>query len=100
MRQVVVAEPHYHPHTEVYFVLHGEALVVVGNEKHFVKAGDVVVIPPYKAHYALPNDEFIIACVNTPPFRPEHYISLSASNDAVDFDYDKFKKISDISVSV
>jgi mannose-6-phosphate isomerase-like protein (cupin superfamily) len=98
MRQVVVAEPHYHPHTEVYFVLHGEALVVIGKEKRSVKAGDVVVIPPYQAHYTLPNDEFIIACVNTPPFRLEHYIPLTSSNDAVDFDYAEFKTCSGIEV--
>lgn len=91
MRKIIVAEPHYHPHTEVYFVLHGEALVVVGKEKRDVKAGDIVVIPPYQAHYTLPNDKFIIACVNTPPFKPEHYITLSGSDSSVDFDYAEFK---------
>lgn len=93
MRKTAVAEPHYHPDVEIYFVLQGKALVVIGHEKHHVGMGDVVVIPPYKAHYALPNNEFVIACVNTPPFTPDKYIPLTASNNAVEFDYDEFKQL-------
>jgi mannose-6-phosphate isomerase-like protein (cupin superfamily) len=92
MRQLDFAEPHYHPDLEIYFVLQGEALVVVGYETYKVKKGDVVVIAPFKAHYTIPDDNFVIACVNIPPYTPESYIPLNESNHAVDFDYLLFKK--------
>jgi probable phosphoglycerate mutase len=95
MSQLDFAEPHYHPDLEVYFVLQGEALVVVGNEKYSVKKGDVVVIPPFKAHYTIPNDEFVIACINTPPYTPESYIPLKKSDTAVEFDCKQFEKDTD-----
>ena len=92
MCQLDFAEPHYHPDLEVYFVLQGEAQVVVGNEKYSVKEGDVVVIPPFKAHYTIPNDECVIACINTPPYTPESYIPLKESNASVEFESSLFEK--------
>ncbi len=98
MRQLDAAEPHYHPDLEVYFVLQGEALVVVGNERYSVKKGDVVAILPFKAHYTIPNEEFVIACINVPPYTPESYIQLTASNAAVDFDSKQFEKDTDFCI--
>lgn len=90
MRELAFTEPHYHPDLEIYFVLQGQALVIVGNEKYAVQQGDVVVIPPFKAHYVIPNDECVIACINTPPYTPESYIPLKESNTAVEFDSELF----------
>jgi mannose-6-phosphate isomerase-like protein (cupin superfamily) len=90
MSVLTFGEPHYHPIVEIYFVLQGQALVVVGTEKHYAQTGDVIVIPPYTAHYTLPYGEFVIACVNTPPFTPESYIALTQTDASVAFDYDEF----------
>ena len=92
MSALAFAEPHYHPNLEIYFILHGNALVVVGNQQYLVQQGDVVVIPPLKAHYTIPHDDYVIACVNIPPYTPESYIPLKESNAAVEFDYTLFEQ--------
>ena len=33
MRNLAFAEPHYHPETEIYFILQGSGLVVVGGQE-------------------------------------------------------------------
>ncbi len=89
MRSIEFAEPHYHPddNFEIYFVLQGMARVVVGHVEQQVKAGDVIVIPPNKAHFTIPDENYVIACVNTPPYKPEHYIAVNEANAAaVEFD--------------
>lgn len=95
MRNIKVAEPHYHPDedVEIYFVLQGTARVIVGRNEYFVKAGDVVVIPPNKAHFTFPDAEYVIACVNTPPYKPEHHISLYETNETVEFDRELFERM-------
>lgn len=95
MRVIPHAEPHYHPENdyEFYFVLQGTAIVVVGKEENHVKPGDVVVIPPNKAHFTIPDAEYVIACVNTPPYNPEHYIKLTESNTFFEFDKDQFDRL-------
>lgn len=90
MQNVNIAEPHYHPDLEVYFVLQGQALVIVGKEKYYAQKGDVIMIPPFTAHYTLPYHEFVVACVNTPPFTPESYIVLTQTEASVAFDYDEY----------
>lgn len=92
MRAIPFSEPHYHPgeDIEIYFVLQGSAHIFVGKSERSVYPGDVVIIPPNIAHFAIPDYEFIIAAVNTPPFKPEHYIVVTQTNPAVNFDYDKF----------
>lgn len=95
MRNVPFAEPHYHPDgvVEMYIVLQGTAIIVVGTHEYTVAAGDVVVIPPLTAHFTIPDHDFVIAVVNTPPYRPELYISLHASNDSVCFDQQQFVRL-------
>lgn len=97
MRALDFAEPHYHPtdNYEIYLVLQGEAVVVVGGEEQKVKTGDVVVIPPDTAHFTIPDKNFVIAAVNTPPFKPENYIKLTEteSNPAFRFDAEQFNRI-------
>lgn len=96
MRQLSFAEPHYHPNDciEIYFVLQGTALVVIAGRQQQVRAGDVVVIPSNQAHFTIPDDEYVIGVINTPPYTPESYVVLEESNADVAFDYDQFKTMS------
>lgn len=95
MRNISFAEPHYHPDEdiEIYFVLQGTACVVVGGFEHHVKASDVVVIPPNKAHFTIPDQDYVIACVNTPPYKPEHFIVVTESDARVAFDHEQFDRL-------
>jgi mannose-6-phosphate isomerase-like protein (cupin superfamily) len=93
MRRIAVAEPHYHPkdNWEFYIVLQGTATVVVGGKPQRVAQGDSVIIPPDTAHFTIPDNQVVIAAINTPPFKPENYIKLESSNAAVHFDAQQFK---------
>jgi len=95
MRKILFAESHYHPddNYEFYFALQGSALIVVGRKEMNVTLGDVVIIPPNTAHFALPDRDFIIAVVNTPPFKSENYIVVSATNHKVKFDKKQFEAL-------
>ncbi len=98
MRGLAYAEPHYHPpdNWEFYIGLVGSGRVFVGGEEHMVVPGDGVVIPPNTAHFSLPLSGFVIAAVNRPEFKPEIYITLAASNPTVKFDYDQFKRLTQV----
>lgn len=95
MRDIGWAEPHYHPDNdiEIYFILQGTGLVVIGKQERRVHAGDVIVIPPYLAHFTIPDKEYVIAVVNTPSYKPENYIVLKESNQAVAFDRAQFQRL-------
>lgn len=95
MRQLSFSEPHYHPNNnvEIFFVLQGSALVVVKTEQRLVHKNDVVIISPNTAHFTIPDDQFVIAVVNTPSYRPKNYIVLTKSNSTVGFDYEQFRKL-------
>ncbi len=95
MRNLAFAEPHYHMHDEmeIYIVLHGSACVVVGNQERYVSVGDVIVTPANTAHYVIPDDQFVIAVVNTPPFDPKKYMRLTKSDESVAFDYEQFEQL-------
>lgn len=95
MRNIKFAEPHYHPtgETEIYFVLCGTARIFVGGIENKVKSGDVIIIEPNKAHFTIPDKDFVIAAVNTPPFKPASYISLTKTDHSVGFDLEKFNQI-------
>jgi len=99
MRTLPVAEPHYHPDNcyEIYFVLQGTALVVVAGVEQQVKIGDIVVIPPNKAHFTIPDKEYVIGVINTPPYTPESYIPLTASREDVAFDAHRFNMLTNYS---
>jgi mannose-6-phosphate isomerase-like protein (cupin superfamily) len=68
MRQIKVAKPHYHAgdETEVYFVISGSGLTVVGGEELLIKAGDVIVTPPETAHFTIPKENLVMIVINTP----------------------------------
>jgi mannose-6-phosphate isomerase-like protein (cupin superfamily) len=95
MRQVKVAEPHYHANgeTEVYFVLSGTALTVVGGKELQIKAGDVIVTPPETAHFTIPKGDLVLVVINTPPFNPENNIYVAESNVDVKYDHEQFKSL-------
>jgi mannose-6-phosphate isomerase-like protein (cupin superfamily) len=98
MREVTVADPHYHPteNWEFYFVLSGTATVVVGEKERHAKKGDVITIPPDTAHFTIPAHDFVIAAVNNPPFTPGSYITLGASDEArleVEFDLAQYRRL-------
>jgi mannose-6-phosphate isomerase-like protein (cupin superfamily) len=96
MRQVKVADPHYHTNgeTEIYFIIAGSGLTVVGGQELSVQAGDVIVTPPETAHFTLPKDNLVMVVINTPPFNPDNNIHLdSVSSPAVKYDHEQFLRL-------
>jgi|GEM_PF-1776946 len=93
MRNVKFTEPHYHHNIEVYFIMQGSGIVVLGNKEHVVSAGDIIFITPNTAHFTIPNNDLVMAVVNTPPYTPEDYFPLTASNEDVYFDWKHFEKL-------
>lgn len=92
-----ISEPHYHVNgeTEIYFIVKGSGEIIVGHQETKVSPGSIVIIPPETAHYSVPYGQLVIALVNTPPFRPENYISLDAAttNKAVCFDAAQYERL-------
>jgi predicted metalloenzyme YecM/mannose-6-phosphate isomerase-like protein (cupin superfamily) len=93
MRELKVAEPHYHEELEIYFVLQGSGSIVIGGQEHELRGNMAIVIPSNTAHFTLPDSELVLAVVNNPAFKPEHYIVLTDSNSAVKFDKAQFDKL-------
>jgi mannose-6-phosphate isomerase-like protein (cupin superfamily) len=95
MREVKVAEPHYHANgeTEIYFVLSGTGLTVVGGKELQIKAGDIIVTPPETAHFTIPKEDLVIVIINTPPFNPKNNIHVAESRAAISYDHEQFKKL-------
>lgn len=92
MRILQVAEPHFHPadNWEVYIAFQGTANVFIADSETRMQAGDALIIPPNTAHYTLPDDNFVIAVINKPPFKPENYIKLTESDPSVQYDHAQF----------
>ena len=45
-------QPHYHPDAEeLYYLLSGNGLMHIGDERREVESGDVIYIPPDKVHF-------------------------------------------------
>jgi len=95
MRAVKVAEPHYHAggETEIYFVLSGSGLTVVGGEELHITAGDVIVTPPGMAHFTVPKENLVMIVINTPPFNPANNIHLDETNPGVSYDHEQYKRL-------
>ena len=95
------SEPHYHPRlaedpsrvTEIYFVLAGQALCVVGGRVRHVGPGDVVVTPPDTAHYVIPDAATVLVAISAPPFAPENYIPVTEANPLVGFDQSQLERL-------
>lgn len=86
MSKIEFAHPHYHPETEIYFILQGKGLVVVGSEENYVEKNSVVIIPGNTAHFTIPIEELVLAVVCTPPYRGEHALPLDQDNPLVKYD--------------
>lgn len=97
MSAVDVAEPHYHPDgvTEIYIVLEGMGLTVVGGKEQQVGPGDVVVTPPNNAHFTIPTGDLVLAVINTPPFQEGDYIPVTETNETVLFNRAQFERLTD-----
>lgn len=67
------AETHYHKdHTEVYYFLEGEGEMELDGERHPVRPGQSIFIPPGVRHRAVVGDvPMKILNVVIPPFDPE-----------------------------
>lgn len=90
MRKLKISEPHYHPELEIYFILQGSGLVVVGNSTHIVTKNSVIVIPSSIAHYTIPQHDLVMAVINTPPFNNQNYVPLIDDNTQVQFSKRQF----------
>jgi mannose-6-phosphate isomerase-like protein (cupin superfamily) len=95
MRQIKVAEPHYHTggETEIYFIVEGRGTVVVGGREISVAKGSVVITPPETAHFTISHG-LVLAVVNTPPFDPANYVVLTGSKPEVGFDQEQLARLS------
>ena len=95
MRSIHFCEPHYHPiETEIYFVLQGHGIVVVGGKEELVQKGSIIVTPPNTSHFTIAQKDLVLAVVNTPPFKSENYVALAQENKAVGFDKSQFNRLS------
>lgn len=90
-----ISDPHYHPDNnwEFYVVLAGEAMVYVGGRPQKVQKGGHVVVPPNIAHFTVPGEGYVLAAISSPPFSPEVYLPLTASNEAVQYDKVQFDRL-------
>lgn len=99
MSNLRISEPHYHPELEIYFILQGTGLVLVGNTEYSVQKNSIVVIAPNIAHYTVPEKNLVMAVVNMPPFNAQNYVPLMDDNTQVQFSKKQFdlhaKNISD-----
>jgi len=93
MREVGYTEPHYHPETEVYFILQGSGLVVVGGEETVVQKGSAILIPSNTAHFVIPREDLVLAVVNTPPFRAENVRLLTESHPQFKYNHSQFESL-------
>lgn len=92
MRNVKVATPHYHANdeTEIYFVIQGSGLTVVGGEEKHIQKGSVVVTPPNTTHFTIPEKDLVMVVINTPSFNPANNIDIQESDPAVKFDKEQY----------
>ena len=84
MTKIVGAtEPHFHrKEIEVYFILQGTGIVVVGKQEYLVKPGDIVYIPQYLGHFTAPTKDLILGVVNIPYFDKDDLFDLTAADEA------------------
>jgi|GEM_PF-749582 len=97
MRAITCCTPHYHANNEVeiYFVLQGTGLVVVGGQERMVQPGDIVVTPPNTVHYVLPKKDLVLGIINTPPFDERNFIVVQESDSTVQFDKEQFDRLTE-----
>lgn len=94
MRDIKVAAPHFHKNgeTEVYFVLQGKGITVVGGKEIPIGKNSVIMTPPDIAHFTIPEKDLVLGVMNTPPFNSANNVDLTESNKSVGFDRNQFEK--------
>jgi mannose-6-phosphate isomerase-like protein (cupin superfamily) len=95
MRDVKVAYPHYHKNgeTEIYFVIQGSGLTVVGGEEVHIKKGSIVVTPPNTTHFTIPEKDLVMVVINSPSFNAANIVEPSESDPTVKFDTTQYEKL-------
>ena len=93
MRNILYSEPHYHPQTEIYYILQGHGILVMGRVENRIKIGDAFIIPPNIAHFIAHAHDLVIGVINTPPFNASTYTPLQESNHLVNFCYEQFNEL-------
>lgn len=95
MREVDVAYPHYHKRreTEIYIVIQGTGLTVVGGEEIELKKGSVVITPPNTTHFTFPKDDLVMIVINVPRFSPSNIVEPKYTDPEVKFDKDQYDKL-------
>ncbi len=95
MRDIKVAYPHYHKNgeTEIYFVIEGSGLAVVGDEEAWIEKGSVVITPPDTTHYTIPNEGLVMMVINTPSFKAGNIVEPTESDPAVKFNKERYEEL-------
>jgi len=95
MRKVKLATPHYHKggETEIYIVVSGTGITVVGGEVLTLEPGMICVTPPNIAHFTIPQKDLVLVVINTPPFKPENVVDVTDSNPEVGFDAQQLSRL-------
>lgn len=95
MRDVKLATPHYHKNgeTEMYFVVRGSGLTVVGGEQIELEPGVVVVTPPEIAHFTIPEKDLVMVVINSPSFKAENIVEVEESNPEVGFSTKQLERL-------
>ncbi len=95
MRGVKIAYPHYHKNgeTEIYFVIQGSGLTVVGGEEIRLTKGAVVVTPPNTTHFTIPEKDLVMIVINTPEFNAGNIVEPTETDPSVKFDKAQYEKL-------
>ncbi len=96
MSNLAFSEPHYHLDTEIYIILQGTGIVVVGGQEHSVSKDSIIVTPAHTAHFVIPEKDLVMAVINIPAFNIQNYITLTADNARVKFSQVQFERLTNL----
>lgn len=98
MRNVKVAYPHYHKNgeSEIYFVIQGSGLTVVGGQEILIKRGSIVVTPPNTTHFTIPKKDLVLVVINSPSFNAANIVEPSETDQAVKFDKAQYERLEEL----
>lgn len=95
MRDVTIAQPHYHTNgeTEIYFVIQGTGITVVGGKEIPINKGSVVVTPPNTTHFTIPGKDLVMVVINTPNFNAKNIVEPHETDISTKFDKAQYEKL-------
>lgn len=95
MRNVKVAYPHYHKNgeTEIYFVIQGSGLTVVGGEEILIEKGSIIVTPPNTTHFTIPKNDLLMVVINSPSFNAANIAEPIETDQEVKFDKAQYERL-------